>query len=89
MLGFLWRLPQPRATISLIVRPKPSSKFAWPSGLSTVSPVPQSSRGIFMSKKIHSQNLTSDKIVDLLAQADIHVTGLNRAESFAPRFSPR
>jgi len=42
-----------------------------------------------MSKKIHSQNLTSDKIVDLLAQADIHVTGSNRAESFAPRFSPR
>jgi len=75
MLGFLWRLPQPRATISLIVRPKPSSKFAWPSGLSTVSPVPQSSGGIFMTKKLRTQNLTSDKIVDLLAQADIHVTG--------------
>jgi len=75
MLGCVWRPPHPRATISLIVSPSQSSKSAWTSGLSTVSPVPQSSGGIFMTQKTRTQNLTGDKIVDLLAKADIHVTG--------------
>jgi hypothetical protein len=45
-----------------------------PNGLSTMSFVPQLFGGIPMAKSIRSQNLTSGKIVDLLAKADIHVT---------------
>ena len=43
-------------------------------GLCTMSCVPQLSGGIPMPNNIRIQDLTSDKIVDVLARADIHVT---------------